>query len=195
MHFGDVEWMDGRIVGRTVVILENVLKAVDSQMMFLQSSAMQDPRCRILPIFNGLPVCPSSWLRNPQPRSVNSVACGLDIAPSSKAVVLCSSPQRSGFTYDVSRFVAKGDRLPSKPFLRTGMAASPNQPISAGGDLETICNGLLPPLRVHAIRERRRGREQTSVVYVKSVGRGEKRRGKEKRDRRNGVVGCWIWDC
>ena len=145
--------------------------------------------------FNGLLVCPSSWLRNPQPRSVNSVACGLDIAPSSKAVVLCSSPQRSGFTYDVSRFVAKGDRLPSKPFLRTGMAASPNQPISAGGDLETIYNALLPPLRVHAIRERRRGREQTSVVYVKSVGRGEKRRGKEKRDRRNGVVGCWIWDC
>jgi hypothetical protein len=145
MHFGDVEWMDGLL--RTVVILENVLKAVDSQVMFLQSSAMQDPRGRILPIFNGLLVCPSSWLRNPQPRSVNSVACGLDIAPSSKAVVLCSSPQRCGFTYDVSRFVAKGDRLPSKPFLRTGMAASPNQPISAGGDLETIYNALLPPLR------------------------------------------------
>jgi hypothetical protein len=124
--------VDGRIVGRTVVILENALKAVDSQVMFLQLSAMQDPRCRILPIFNGLLVCPSSWLRdvksinqspilpspdcNPQPRSVDSVACGLDIAPSSKAVVLCSSLQRNGFTYDVSRFVAKGDRLPSTFF-------------------------------------------------------------------------------
>jgi len=119
------------------------------------------------------------------------------VRPRYRAVVegrctLFLSPAQWLHVYDVSRFVAKGDRLPSKSFLRTGMAASPNQPISVGGDLETNCNGLLPPLRVHAIRERRRGREQTSVVYVKRVGRGEKRRGKEKR---NGVVGCWIWDC
>jgi hypothetical protein len=79
-------------------------------------------------------------------------------------------------------FRCKGRSFASKPFLRTGMAASPNQPISAGGDLETMCNCLLPPLRVHAIRERRRGREQTSVVYVKSVGWGGERRGKEGKE-------------
>jgi hypothetical protein len=66
------------------------------------------------------------------------------------------------------------------PFLRTGMVASPNQPISADGDLKTIFICLLPPLRVHAMGERRRGREQTSVVYVKSVGPGEKRRKERK---------------
>ena len=77
-------------------------------------------------------------------------------------------------------FRCKGRSFALQTFLRTGMAASPNQPISAGGDLETIFNCLLPPLRVHAMRERRRGREQTSVVYVKSVGRGEKRRKERK---------------
>jgi hypothetical protein len=82
----------------------------------------------------------------------------------------------------------QGRSFALQTFLRTGMAASPNQPISAGGDLETIFNCLLPPLRVHAMRERRRGREQTSVVYVKSVGWGEKRR----RKRGKGEMAWWV---
>ena len=91
-------------------------------------------------------------------------------------------------------FRCKGRSFASKPFLRTGMAASPNQPISAGGDLETMCNCLLPPLRVHAIRERRRGREQTSVVYVKSVGWGGERRGKEGKEGQEKWRGGWLLD-
>jgi hypothetical protein len=77
-------------------------------------------------------------------------------------------------------FRCKGRSFALQAFLRTGMAASPNQPISAGGDLETIFNCLLPPLRVHAMRERRRGREQTRVVYVKRRRERKRKEGEEK---------------
>jgi hypothetical protein len=156
--------------------------------MFLQSSAMQDPRGRILPIFNGLLVCPSSWLRNPQPRSVNSVACGLDIAPSSKAVVLCSSPQRCGFTYDVSRFVAKGDRLPSKPFLRTGMAPRISQSrLAAISKQSTMPCCLLCGSCDKGTTKGARTNE-CGVCEERRPGREEERKGKEGQEKWRGAL-------
>jgi hypothetical protein len=81
---------------------------------------------------------------NPQPRSVNSVACCLDIAQSSIEVVMCSPLQHNGFTSDVSRFVCRRRSHASlSAFLGTGMAPFPDQAISAVGDLEITLNLLI----------------------------------------------------